>query len=295
MTESLRLMVYRHSAFYTPLIATMAAGFLEEEGLKAEYFVKPKTRDLYEMFRSGEVDIMQAAVSTSWDPLSKGIRDIPMHFAQINQRDGFFLAAPDPDPGFDWKKLEGSLVIADHSQQPFAMLNHALHLEDVDIGRIKFVKAGPPEEMLEAFRRGDGDYVHLQGPAPQQLEEEGLGAVVARVGDVIPPVAFSTLMALPAFLETDTARAFARVYRRALLWANETAPEAIAQALAPFFPHASGKAIAAAIAEYQQLDTWRADPEIPRDQYEVAMDVFVQTGIFSRRFPYEEVVVPPPA
>src|SRR5215467_7624647 len=109
-TEQIRIMVYRHSVFYSPLIATIAGGFLTEEGLEATYFQKPPQRSLYEMFRQGQVEIMQAAVSTSWDPLSKGIRDIPVHFAQINQRDGFFLAgrAASVSAHFDWKQLEGA-------------------------------------------------------------------------------------------------------------------------------------------------------------------------------------------
>src|SRR6266446_10887470 len=112
--DSLRIMVYRHSVFYSPLIATIAGGFLKDEGLDASYFQKPPERNQYEMFRQGEVDVMQAAVSTSWDPLSKGIRDIPVHFAQVNQRDGFFISArPGVEP-FDWKQLEGARLLADH-------------------------------------------------------------------------------------------------------------------------------------------------------------------------------------
>src|SRR5881296_2178406 len=100
--DQLRIMVYRHSVFYTPLIATIAGGFLDKEGLEALYFQKPAQRNLYEMFRQGEVDIMQAAVSTSWDPISKGARDIPVHFAQINQRDGFFITARSDLSPFQW-------------------------------------------------------------------------------------------------------------------------------------------------------------------------------------------------
>src|SRR5215813_9517868 len=122
-TEQIRIMVYRHSVFYSPLIATIAGGFLKEEGLEATYFKKPPQRNLYEMFRQGEIEIMQAAVSTSWDPLSKGIRDIPVHFAQINQRDGFFITGRrGAGEAFNWKQLEGSQLLADHAQQPFAML-----------------------------------------------------------------------------------------------------------------------------------------------------------------------------
>jgi len=32
------------------------------------------------------------------------------------------------------------------------------------------INAGSVEEIDAAFRRGSGDYVHQQGPAPQQLE-----------------------------------------------------------------------------------------------------------------------------
>ncbi len=49
--------------------------------------------------------------------------------------------------------------------------------------------------MDAAFRAGTGDYIHQQGPSPQQLEHDGVGHVVARVGDPIGPCAFSSLAA----------------------------------------------------------------------------------------------------
>ena len=166
VNEQLRIMVYRHSVFYSPLIATIAGGFLQDQGLEATYFQKPPERNQYEMFRAHEVDVMQAAVSTSWDPLSKGIRNIPVHFAQINQRDGFFITArPGANP-FEWKHLEGARLLADHAQQPLAMLKYGLHLKGVDLSRIQMINAGAPEAMEKAFREGQGDFVHLQGPAP---------------------------------------------------------------------------------------------------------------------------------
>src|SRR5688572_15659396 len=164
--EKVRIMVYRHSVFYSPLIASIAAGFLGDEGLEAEYFQKPRARDLYEMFRQGEVDIMQAAVSTSWDPLSKGMRSIPVHFAQINQRDGFFISGRPDRASFEWKDLEGARLVADHAQQPFAMLKYGLHRAGVDVNRVEMIDAGGPDAMETAFRDGKGDFVHLQGGVP---------------------------------------------------------------------------------------------------------------------------------
>jgi NitT/TauT family transport system substrate-binding protein len=264
---------------------------LKEEGLHANYFQKPPQRSLYEMFRQGEVDIMQAAVSTSWDPLSKGIRDIPVHFAQINQRDGFFITGRDAHRPFDWKQLEGAQLVADHAQQPFAMLKYALHLEGVDPKQIRMIDAGGPDAMEKAFREGRGDFVHLQGPAPQQLEKDGIGKIVAAVGDVIPPVAFSSLMAMRQFLATDKAQAFMRAYMRALRFVIQTSAREVAEVEASFFPGTSIEALTAAISQYQQLGTWRSDPRITREQYEMAMDVFIFSGSFKERYAYEDVVV----
>lgn len=289
--EDLRIMVYRHSVFYSPLIATMAGGFLKREGLEAAYFQKPPQRNQYEMFRNGEVHMMQAAVSTSWDPLSKGIRDIPVHFAQINQRDGFFIAGRPGRGSFDWNDLEGATLLADHAQQPLAMLKYALHLKGIDLHRIHMIDAGGPDAMEKAFRDGQGDFVHLQGPAPQQLERDGIAEVVAAVGDVIPPVAFSSLMATREFLATDKAKAFKRAYLSALRFVIETPAREIAEVEASFFPAVSTEAIAAAISRYQKLGTWRADPRISREQYELAMDIFIFAGVYKHRYAYEDVVV----
>ena len=287
---AIRIMVYRHSAFYSPLLAAVSAGFLEKEDLQANYFVKPKDKNLYEMFRHGEVDIMQAAVSTSWDPLSKGVRDIPRHFAQINQRDGFFIVARRKSAAFSWKDLEGADVLADHAQQPLAMLKYAVHLQEVDWNRLRTINAGDPDTMATAFRNGRGEYVHLQGPAAQQVQVDGHGHVVACVGDAMPPLAFSSLMAMPAFLETAAARAFIRAYRNALSWVNDAPAPEIAERIRPLFDSISTTALTAAIERYQQLGAWRRDPTIPRDQYEVSMDAFIHAGVFKQRFPYEDVV-----
>ena len=284
-------MVYRHSVFYSPLVAVIAGRFLKEEGLTAIYFPKPAQRNPFEMFRNGEVDIMQAAVSTSWDPLSKGNRDIPVHFAQINQRDGFFLTERRNRDGFEWHDLEGARLLADHAQQPFAMLKYGLHLKAVNLNRIELINAGSPDAMEKAFRDGQGDYIHLQGPAPQQLEKDGVGKVVAAMGQVIPPVAFSSLMASREFLRTTKAQAFIRAYRKSLRFVIESSAREIATAEASFFPGIPLDVMEAAIARYQQLGTWRLDPTITREQYDTALDIFIHTGVFKERFPYEDVVV----
>jgi len=258
----LRIMAARHSAFYSPLIATIAAGFLAEEGIEASYSVLPPTGGSHGLLQRGEVDVMQSAPGSNWGPIEKGQKDLPVHFALINRRDGFFLAGRKPDPKFDWKALERSSFIADHGGQPMLMLRYAAHVQGVDWSKIVVIDAGDVDEMDATFRSGRGDYVHQQGPAPQQLEHEGIGHVVASVGAAMPEVAFSSLMATREFLASERARSFMRAYRKARLWVQETPAATVAAKETSFFPKVNPQALAAAIRSYQQIGCWQGDPAI---------------------------------
>ena len=60
------------------------------------------------------------------EPIEQGESPLPVHFVQINQRDGFFLVAREPDAAFEWSKLAGYSVLADHAGQPLVMLKNTL-------------------------------------------------------------------------------------------------------------------------------------------------------------------------
>ncbi|MGC8794821.1 MAG: ABC transporter substrate-binding protein, partial [Bryobacteraceae bacterium] len=218
----MRIVVSRHSAFYSPLIATLAAGFLEQEGLAATYRPLAPGERAQDLVARGEADVVQSAVSSSWLARERGESSLPVHFAQINCRDGFFLVGRQRESPFEWKSLEGRSLLADHAPQPLAMLQYASFRQGVRWDRVEAIDAGTPEQIADGFRAGRGDYAHLQGPAAQQLEHEGCGWVVALVGEAMPPVAFSSLLASRSFLETSAARAFLRAYVRAREWVRAT-------------------------------------------------------------------------
>src|ERR687892_557733 len=64
MTE-IRIMFSRYSAFYSPLIATKAAGFLAAEGLEAVFSVASPTDVPRARLGDRSVDLIQSAVSAS--------------------------------------------------------------------------------------------------------------------------------------------------------------------------------------------------------------------------------------
>ena len=185
------------SAFYSPLISTMSGGFLEEEGLEPEWSISPPGTSAIAALEDGSVHVVQSALSQGFAPLSRGETPATVHFAQINEMDGFFLTARDSDPGFTWDRLEGDDAVLFGGGQPLAMFKYACHKAGIDYDKINVINPGGAADIDRAFRGGSGRYVQQQGPFPQQLEADGIGHIVAQVGKQIGPCGFSSLAAPP--------------------------------------------------------------------------------------------------
>ncbi len=290
----LKLMVARHSAFYSPFIAGIAGGFFEAEGFAPTYSIAPAGRNVIQFIESGEIDVAQSAVSASWMLLEKGQNPPLVHFAQINQRDGFLIAGRGGQKDFSFTDLLNGELMFVHGGQPQAMLAYALHLKRLDIANVKAVNEGNTEQMMAAFRAGKAQWFHEQAPYPQQLEFEGHARVVASVGEAIGPVAFSSLAASPAWLEKQQSRLFMRAYRMARHWVQTAPPEEVAGVEQKFFPAIEPRALCSAIEFYQKLGCWAGTVTIARDHYETALDVFAHSKLITKRHAYEQVVAPPP-
>jgi len=295
LADEIRIEFTRFSAFYSPLIATMAGGFLKAEGLEPRHAVSAPGKTAIASLLDGSAHVVQSAPSQGFGPLEQGKPVPALHFAQINEKDGFFLTGRSPDPAFSWSELKGRKVIVDHGGQPMAMFKYACFKQGLDFGAIQAVDAGSTDKMIAAFRAGEGDFIHLQGPAPQQLEHDKVGHVVASLGDAIGPCAFSSLAATREWLAGDMAKAFTRAYRKARAWLIATPAAEVARAEAPFFEDIDPSVLAATVATYQKLGNWTPHVEITRPAFEATVDIFQHAGLITRRHKYEDVVAPPPA
>jgi len=293
--QDISIQFTRFSAFYSPLIATIAGGFLAEEGLKPKHSVSPPGVSAIAGLVDGSVHVAQSAPSQAITALDQGKTPPALHFAQVNEKDGFFLVGRKPEPDFSWDRLKGRGVLVDHGGQPTVMFQYACHKRGLDYGAIRAIDAGSPDKMIAAFKGGEGDYIHLQGPAPQQLEHDGHGHIVAALGDAIGPCAFSSLAATREWLASDMARAFMRAYRKARAWLIATPAAEVARREAPFFADIHPKVLEATIAAYQKLGNWSPHVEITRPAYEATLDIFQHAGKIKTRPRYEDAIAPPPA
>jgi NitT/TauT family transport system substrate-binding protein len=111
LSDEIRIEFTRFSAFYSPLIATMAGGFLKEEGLDAKHSVSAPGKSAIAGLLDGSVHVAQSAPSQGFTPLEQGKIPPALHFAQVNEKDGFFLTGRGADPAFTWDKLKGRKVL----------------------------------------------------------------------------------------------------------------------------------------------------------------------------------------
>ena len=293
--EKIAIQFTLFSAFYSPLISTMSGGFLKAEGLEPDWSVAPPGVSAIDALVDGSAQVVQSALSQAFTPLNEGRTPPVVHFAQVNEMDGFFLTAREADPDFAWRKLEGAEVVMFKGGQPNAMFRYACHKAGIDFAKIKAITPGGAADIDRAFRDGQGAYVQQQGPFPQQLQAEGVGTIVAQVGRQIGPCGFSSLAATRAWLRSDMARAFMRAYRKTRAYLNETPAAEIARAEKPFFPKIHEAVLADCIATYQHLGCWTPHVEITRPAFEATLDVFEYNGLLKERYRYEQVCAAPPA
>lgn len=293
--DKIRIQFTLFSAFYSPLISAMSGGFLKAEGLDPEWSVAPPGVSALNALSNGTAHIVQSALSQGFTSLNKGETPAAIHFAQINEMDGFFLTGRQPDPGFIWKKLEGAEVVMFKEGQPLAMFKYACHKAGIDFNKIKAIPYTGAADIDKAFRRGEGQYVQQQGPYPQQLQADGVGHVVAQVGKQIGPCGFSSIAATREWLASDMAKAFMRAYKKTRAYMNATPAAEIAKAEKSYFPEIGEQVLADCIATYQKLGCWTPHVEITQAAYERTLDVYEYNGLLKQRWRYDQVCTAPPA
>lgn len=284
----------RPTIFYAPLIACVTQGFLKKRGVDATFHWLGAT-PLVEGLRNGTVDVIQSAVSNYWTLSDRGESAIPVHIAEINRRDGFFLVRRGEGPAFDWKQLEGRTIVAELGGQPAHMLRYAISYNKVDVSKVRLVDGGTGTALRAAFRSGTADFAHFQGATAQQVELDGEGKIVASVGAAMPEVSFSSVCCLREFVNKPFYRPFLAAFAEAKAWVHSAPAREVADNVAPQFSGESLDAMIKAVEAYQKLGCWSGPLGISKAHYDQALTVFRAADAVKGSYAFEQACVTPPA
>ena len=300
--QPLRLMETFRSVFYTPIHVAVAGGFLEEEGLDVSFstcpsqFPHPLSALLNEAADIAQSGIMRSIIASDW-----GAETVPLHFAKINARDGFFVlgrrSSSSNSGPFKWEDFTGSQVIpVGFSPMPWASFQYALRSHGVDPGGLNLVTGLDLEDAIAAFNQGQGDFIHLPEPAAEQvLVHDGVDLAVA-LGPANGHIAYSSFAATNKFLsaKSDLVLRFTQGYARALQWlaGNDAATVGGAVAVKEFFPGVDLELIVRSVDRYKAQETWPAEPTLNEPEYQGLQDILIAAGMVKERQPYTKVVRP---
>ena len=292
--QPLRLMETWRSIFYTPIYVSVAGGFLEREGLDVEFSTCPSQfphplsalhHDAADIVQSG---IMRSIIASDW-----GAETVPLHFAKINSRDGFFIMGREPQETFDWESLRGSRVIpVGFSPMPWASFQYALRRHGLEPSDLDLLTGLPLDDAVSAFRDGRAEYLHVAEPIVQQLIADGAAHLLTALGPENGHLAYSSFAATHRFLSqrAEAAHRFTVGFTRALHWLSSAEPEEVAGAVSEYFPDTSTEVLAASISRYMEQEQWPITPVLAQPEFESLHDILLAAGMCRERQPYDKIV-----
>lgn len=220
-----------HSVFYAPQYAAINLGFFEEEGLELELSNGAGADKVMTAVLSGSVGIGFSGPEAAIYIYNEGKEDFAQVFAQLTQRDGAFILAREPDESFRWEKLKGKhLLPGRKGGVPYMTLEYVVKqnglIPDVDV---RFDNSISFDAMAGAFSGGTGDYVALFEPVASSLEKQGIGYIVASVGEESGEIPYTAYYAKKSFIEQNeaTIKSFTNAVAKGLAWVQEHTAEEV--------------------------------------------------------------------
>jgi NitT/TauT family transport system substrate-binding protein len=291
--DTLRIIQRFHALFYTPQFVTLHLGVLEQEGLQVELSTAANGAELSAKLLRGEADLGLSGSIRTLELAEKGSRERLISIIEVNSRDGFFVLGRGPQPRFQWADLVGSrFILFAEAPTPWLCLQEVLRNYGVDIGAIQLITDLPTPQAVEAFRRGEADYLEQGQPTVEMLVNTGRASIVASEGEAVGELPFSAYLTTPGFAadHADLLRRFTRAFYRAQQWIVQHSAEEISQLIAPPFPDVEPAIRTRAIARYLQQHTWATDPLLREEGFNYLQDILVGGGFLSKRYSYAEHV-----
>jgi NitT/TauT family transport system substrate-binding protein len=284
----LRLGLTFHHVFYAPYYVALQCGLFAEQGLELATTVPGDGRLALAGQASGELDVALGGIMRSLVSYDAGERDAPLHFARVNDRDGFFLVGP--SERFDWPDLLGRrLILFSEAPTPWYVLRALLRERGLDPDTIQAIGGLPAPAAAEAFQRGEADFLQAPAQVAEALVAAGSGAVVAEMAREAGPIPYSSYSARRTVLETQSEAlgALIRAHVAALARMRAATGAEIWETIAPSFADADATVYRRAVERYHRLGVWSSDATLPRSSFERLADLMRRGGLIERVAPYE--------
>ncbi len=279
------------SIFYAPQFVALYGRHFAAEGLDIAVVAAGAITTTAALI-DGHAEIALGGIMRSLDVADRG-GPFLVHFAEVNQRNGFFLLSRVARPTFTWTDVVGKTVISfAEAPTPWQCMLTVLRRHGVDPRTVTIERTRPLAEALAAFKDGHGDFFETGQPFTEQLLADGSAHLAASMGEATGPVPFSSYMTTERFLreERDVLLRFTRALYQAQRWIARADAKQIAELIAPAFPDVAPEIRQRAVARYLDQRTWSREPIVRREGYEYLRTILLDGGFITRSHRYEDLI-----
>lgn len=283
-----------HSVFYAPQYIADALGYFEDEGLDVEIILTPGADKVTAAVLSDDVNIGFCGSEATIYVYNQGQKDYLVNFSGLTKRDGSFLVSRKKYDDFSLEDLKGKHIIGGRKGgMPEMTLEWALSengidpKNDVDIDTsIEFAA------MQGAFIGGTGDFVTLFEPNALQIEKEGLGYVVASIGELGGVVPYTAYNAKKSYIEKnpEVIQGFTNAIQKGLDYVHNNSNEDVAKKLLPYFPDTSLNDLTKIVERYRNADSWYKTTYINEEDFNHIQTIVEKAGELTDRVSYNKLV-----
>ena len=290
--KKVRVAEVTHSIFYAPQYLAHSLGYFEEEGLDVEFILTSGADKVTTAVLSGDVEIGFCGSEATIYVYNNGEKDYLVNFAGLTKKDGSFLVSRKKE-SFDIKNLVGKHIIAGRKAgMPAMTLEYALNQNGVKTSEVNFDTSIDFASTTGAFIGGTGDYVSVFEPTASSLEKQGVGHIVASIGELGGTVPYTAYNARLSYIKNneDVIKGFTKAIDKALVYVKEHNSNEIAESISSYFPDTSLNDITAIVDRYKNIDAWFDNTNISEKDFNHVMDIMENAGELTNRAPYSKLV-----
>lgn len=272
--NKIRLNEVTHSIFYAPLYVALNNGYFEDEGLKVTLESATGSDASMTALISNSADIV--LIGPEQVVYSESLKDRPVIFGQLTQKDGSFIVGQEDDDEFTLDDLKGKTIIGGRQGGfPAMTLEYIIKQAGLTIGTNKDagevnLRTDVSFPMIASeFITSGNEYCTLFEPNATTLEKAGNGYVLKAVGDLSGYIPYTCFVAKTSYLEKkgDKAEKFLSAVKKGYEYLKSATPQESAQALAKSFTGMTSEELAIAVSQYLAIDAWCSDLVLTQDAF----------------------------
>lgn len=134
--------------------------------------------------------------------------------------------------------------------------------------------------------------VTLREPNALQVESQGLGYVVASIGELGGVVPYTSYSAKISYIQDnpEIIEKFTRAIQKGLDYVHSHSDEDVAEAILEFFPDTSLLDLTKVIERYRSTETWPTTTKFSDESFYHLQEIMMAAGELESIVPYEDLI-----